>query len=120
MSDPLFASGDREVARVALPVPVDALFDYAVPDRLARQAVVGCRVLVPFRERRLAGVVLERAGRSDFSGALRPIEKVLDTEPALSPTMLGILREAAAQVLCPIGLAVAAALPPGAAPRSAS
>ncbi|MDH5566225.1 MAG: primosomal protein N' [Myxococcales bacterium] len=120
MSDPLFASGDREVARVALPVPVDALFDYAVPDRLARQAVVGCRVLVPFRERRLAGVVLERAGRSDFSGALRPIEKVLDTEPALSPAMLGILREAAAQVLCPIGLAVAAALPPGAAPRSAS
>jgi len=37
----------------------------------------------------------------------------------LSPALLGVLREAAIECLCPIGLALAAALPAGSAPRSA-
>jgi primosomal protein N' (replication factor Y) len=119
MTQPLFASAAREVARVALPVPVDALFDYAVPAPLAERADPGCRVQVHFRDRLLTGVIVERAAGSDFRGALRPLEAVLDSAPAISPAMLAILREAAAQVLCPLGVAIATALPPGSTPRAA-
>jgi primosomal protein N' (replication factor Y) len=118
MTQPLFASAAREVARLALPVPVDALFDYAVPAPLVAWAVPGCRARVRFRGRLLTGVIVERGTDSDFRGALRPVEEILDTEPAVSPSMLGILREAAAEVLCPIGLALATALPPGSTPRA--
>ncbi|MEE8508699.1 MAG: hypothetical protein V3T07_06515, partial [Myxococcota bacterium] len=60
MAEPLFAPTDARVARVALPVPIDSLFDYRVPDELAAQAVPGCRALVRFRERQLTGVIVER------------------------------------------------------------
>src|SRR5262245_36389626 len=115
MTEPLFAAPRGAVVRVALPLPVDQLFDYAAPASLAAEARPGCRVLVPFRERHLTGVVVETADAP--ASRLRPIERVLDPEPALSASMLRILREAAAEFLCPLGLALAAALPPGAAPR---
>jgi primosomal protein N' (replication factor Y) len=74
-------------------------------------------VLAPFRERQLTGVVVECLDSADVS-ELRPIERVLDAEPALSASMLAMLRDAADEFLCPVGLALAAALPPGVAPRA--
>jgi len=106
------------VVRVALPLPVDRLFDYAAPGPLALQAQPGCRVLAPFRERQLTGVVVERAPADVDSQGLRPIERVLDPEPVLSLSMLEMLREAADEFLCPVGLALATALPPGSVPRA--
>ena len=43
---------------------------------------------------------------------------VLDDEPVISTTMIAMLREEAARVLCPVGIALAAALPPGSTPRA--
>ncbi len=42
---------------VALAVPLDMVFTYAVPPGM--EPVVGGRVLVPFRQQRLSGVVVE-------------------------------------------------------------
>ena len=44
----------------------------------------------------------EDAAGSGVEG-LRPLERVLDPEPVLSPTMLAMLREAADEYLCPLG-----------------
>lgn len=117
MAEPLFAPKDARVARVALPVPIDQLFDYRVPDELAARAVPGCRALVRFRERQLTGVIVERGRGSRFPERLVSLERVVDSDPVLSASMLSILREAATEFLCPIGVALAAALPPGSAPR---
>jgi primosomal protein N' (replication factor Y) len=119
MTAPLFEPREHAVARVALPVPLARLFDYAIPPALAEAALPGCRVRVRLRRRRLVGVIVERAARSDFPGRLEPLERLVDPEPVLSPTLLGVLREAAQEALCPVGIALAAALPAGSAPRSA-
>ena len=120
MTQPLFrADAPTTVARVALPVPIDELFEYAVPRGLERRAQSGCRVRVQFRDRPMIGVIVERASEARFAGRLRPLEQVIDAEPALSGAMLSILREAAADVLCPFGIALATALPAGSAPRVA-
>ena len=66
----------------------------------------------------LVGVIVEPGEPGRFAGKLRSIDAVLDAEPVLSETMLGILREEAREILCPPGIAIAAALPPGSAPRS--
>ena len=42
---------------VAVPVPLDATFTYRIPEN--RSPVVGGRVIVPFREKRLSGIVTE-------------------------------------------------------------
>jgi primosomal protein N' (replication factor Y) len=117
MTQPLFAPVATDVARVALPVPADELFDYAVPQHLAAAAKVGCRAQVSFSGRNLTGVIVERSSTTRFEGALRPLQKIVDADPVLSETMLAILREEAAEVLCPVGLALAAAIPAGSAPR---
>ena len=122
MPDPLFAGARGRALRVALPVPIsptDGAFDYLPPADDARplERWVRCRVVVPFRGRRLTGVVVGIAGDDAHAGALARIERALDDEPVVGEALLDALREGAARALCPLGLAIAPALPPGAAPR---
>ena len=98
MSDPLFGPPAGDVARVALPLATEELFEYAVPSSLAQSARPGCRARVRFRDRPLTGVIVERVGQPRFEGALLPIERIVDPEPALSEAMIAILREAASEV----------------------
>jgi primosomal protein N' (replication factor Y) len=118
MDQGLFALAPSEIARVALPLPVEELFEYAVPRELDADAQPGCRVQVRVRDRVLTGVIVERTSHPQFQGRLLPIESVVDLEPALSTSMLEMLREAATEVLCPFGIALATALPAGSAPRT--
>lgn len=120
MTQPLFAASTGEVVRVALPVPADDLFDYAVPATIATPIRPGMRVRVRFRDRKLTGVVAETGSGACFEGELRAIEDVIDEVPVISAAMLEILTDAARDALCPIGLALATALPAGSAPRSVS
>ncbi len=119
MTQPLFAAPVEARVRVALPVPVDELFDYAVPDALAHAAIPGVRVRVRFSGRSLVGVIVEPGAPDRYEGRLLPLDAVLDAEPVLSETMLGILRDEAREILCPPGIAITAALPPGSSPRAA-
>ncbi len=47
---------------VALPLPLRSTFTYAVPAWLVEVVVPGSRVVVPFRNRALVGVVFGLAG----------------------------------------------------------
>jgi primosomal protein N' (replication factor Y) len=123
MQDPLFGERETAVARVALPVPIDRLFDYRVPEALAASALPGSRATLRFGGRPMTGVVVERVEASQIpederhTGQLSPLGKILDDTPALSLPLMETLREQAREILCPVGIALAAALPPGAAPR---
>jgi primosomal protein N' (replication factor Y) len=66
----------------------------------------------------MTGVIVERTDHPQFEGRLLPIEAVVDLERVLSEAMLAMLREAATEVLCPFGIALATALPAGSAPRT--
>jgi primosomal protein N' (replication factor Y) len=116
MTQSLFTVPAADVVRVALPVPADELFEYAVPAALRSRARPGCRVQVRLRRRPLTGVIVE-AGPRRSQGPLRSVEKIVDSDPVLSPSMLAMLREAAVEFLCPVGIALATALPAGSAPR---
>jgi len=139
MSEPLFASPAGGIVRIALPVPIDSLFDYRVPGPLYDSVRPGCRVLVPFSGRKLPGIVVERARGSleaaapehndptgtslESAPALSPtslawIDQLIDDEPVMAEPFMRLLMEAADEVLCPPGLALAAALPAGSAPRT--
>ena len=81
------AASPPRVAQVALPLPVDQLFDYAIPPELAAGALVGCRVRVRALRRSLVGIVTAVApAPEDATRALRPLEKVIDPAPAISPS----------------------------------
>lgn len=117
-ADSLFGPAPEAHVRVALPVPIDSLFSYAVPAALVEEARPGCRAIVPFSGRHLAGVIVDREPpEPERKGTLACLERVVDPEPVLDVLWMRVLAEAANEVLCPVGLALAAALPPGSAPR---
>jgi len=100
-----------EFCDVALPVPLDTLFTYRVPADAA--PVVGGRVLVPFRQQRMTGIVVELHGRKP-SVATKNILAVLDSAPVLDEQLLRLGRWIADYYLAPLGEVVRTMLPLGA------
>jgi primosomal protein N' (replication factor Y) len=89
-----------EFCDVALPVPLDMVFTYRVPDEA--MPVVGGRVLVPFRQQRLTGIVVELHDREP-SVKIKPVQSVLDAAPVLDDQLLHLGRWIADYYLAPIG-----------------
>src|SRR5215467_12415508 len=84
---------------VALPVPLDMVFTYRMADHLP---VVGARVLVPFRNERLSGVVTALHDREPSMQA-KTVLQVLDAEPVLDPTLMQLGQWIANYYLAPLG-----------------
>jgi primosomal protein N' (replication factor Y) len=100
-----------EFCDVALPVPLDMAFTYGVPADAA--PVVGGRVLVPFRERRMPGIVVDLHDRKP-SVKTKNIIAVLDSTPVLDEQLLRLGRWIADYYLAPIGEVFRTMLPLGA------
>lgn len=92
---------------VALPVPLDRSFTYAVAEKTP---VVGARVLVPFRNEKLAGIVIRVHDEAPPVEA-KPLLNILDDESILSPQLLDLAEWVALYYLAPIGEVLRAMLP---------
>src|ERR1700736_3952008 len=89
-----------EFCDVALAVPLDMVFSYRVPD--GSTPVVGGRVLVPFRQQRMTGIVVELHDRKP-SVQTKSILSVLDTTPVLDEQLLRLGRWIADYYFAPLG-----------------
>jgi primosomal protein N' (replication factor Y) (superfamily II helicase) len=89
-----------EFCDVALPVPLDMAFTYRVPADSA--PVVGGRVLVPFRQQRMTGIVVELHDRKP-SITTKNLLSVLDTTPVLHDSLLRLGHWISHYYLAPIG-----------------
>ncbi|MCP4667756.1 MAG: hypothetical protein GY849_15480, partial [Deltaproteobacteria bacterium] len=103
---------DRTCLRVAVTLPVKGAFSYAVPKHLASRARVGCRVLVPFKNRRITGYILEKIPRASHAG-LKQILEVLDREPLFHEQQAALFEWVAHYYVHPIGQVIRSALPGG-------
>jgi primosomal protein N' (replication factor Y) len=103
------------VARIAVDVPLahlDRPFDYLVPERLAAAAVPGCRVRVRFAGQLTGGYLLERAAASEHPGRLAYLERVVSSEPVLSPEIAALAREVADRCAGTLADVLRLAIPP--------
>jgi primosomal protein N' (replication factor Y) len=97
---------------VSLPVPLDQPFTYLLPETLRHRVVAGCRVLVPFGTRTVAGVVL-RTHSDPPPGATRETLRLLDEEPALDEDLIKLGRWISNYYCCPLGETLRAMTPLG-------
>ncbi len=97
----------RTTVEVALPLPVDHTFTYAVE---GDAPAAGSRVLVPFRRRERIGWVTG-PGSGERTKGIRPVLDVLDDEPTVPADLLELCRWIADYYVAPLGLALRAALP---------
>ncbi len=100
-----------EFCDVALPVPLDIVFTYGIPDGM--QPVVGGRVLVSFREQRMSGVVTDLHDRKPRVVAKNLIN-VLDPVPVLDEQLIRLGQWIADYYLAPVGEVFRTMLPLGA------
>jgi primosomal protein N' (replication factor Y) len=86
---------------VALPVPLDQVFTYAVN---GVTPVVGARVLVPFSGQRLMGVVVRVHGDAPVDGfEVKPVQQVLDEAALLPDELMELARWIASYYVAPLG-----------------
>src|SRR6266849_3422330 len=88
---------------VALAVPLDMVFTYAVPPGM--EPVVGGRVLVPFRQQRLSGIVVELHDRPPQvkTQQIKKVIEALDLSPVLDEQLLKLGKWIADYYLAPVG-----------------
>jgi primosomal protein N' (replication factor Y) len=84
---------------VALPVPLDRAFTYAT---VGATPQVGCRVLVPFRNEKMTGVIV-RLHDDPPQVEIKPLLAVLDEEPLLSDELMDLARWIGQYYLAPLG-----------------
>ena len=86
---------------VALPVPLDRTFTYAVN---GVEPAIGARVLVPFGGQRLMGVVLRvHDDRPTDAAVVKPVQQVLDDAPLLSDELMHLAKWIAQYYVAPLG-----------------
>ena len=99
---------------VILPVPLDGMFTYSVPQQLEGQVRVGVRVLVPFgRSKTYVGIVASTQGTVPSVSQIKSIIQVLDVQPILTDTQLRLWQWISDYYMSPIGEVMKAALPSG-------
>jgi primosomal protein N' (replication factor Y) (superfamily II helicase) len=94
---------------VALPVPLDRAFTYRIPD--GEHPVIGGRVLAPFRNQKLSGVVLRMHDKQPENIDVKPLASVVDSEPVLSEELIELAEWVASYYITPIGEVVRSMLP---------
>src|ERR1035441_1473900 len=94
---------------VALPVPLDRAFTYAVREGQLPQR--GARVIVPFRNEKLIGVVTGLSAMAPADFEVRYLEAVLDDEPLLSEPLMALAEWMAQYYLAPLGEVLRGMLP---------
>jgi primosomal protein N' (replication factor Y) len=87
---------------VSLPVPLDQAFTYSLPETLNHRVKPGTRVLVPFGNRKLTGVVLS-VQDDPPEGPTREVLRLLDEVPVLDAELLALGRWIAAYYCAPLG-----------------
>ena len=98
---------------VILPLPLEGLFTYAVPDTMQSMVCQGVRVQVQLGKSKTYTAMVAEVHQRQPQFKTRAIMQVLDTEPILLPQQFKLWQWVADYYMSPIGDVFKAALPPG-------
>ena len=99
---------------VILPLPLDGVFTYSVPQSLEEQVKMGVRVLVPLgRNKTYVGIISEVHDKKPEGYQTKDILQVLDSCPILLDAQLHLWQWIADYYMAPIGEVFKAAFPAG-------
>lgn len=103
---------------VAINLPqISGTFHYHLPVELAVSVIPGSLVIVPFGRQRVQGVVLRTLDHPEVSET-KPVEELVDEEPALTPAQIELAYWMAEETLAPLGACISQMLPRGLGQRT--
>jgi len=95
---------------VSLPVPLDQLFTYALPETLRHRVRRGSRLIVPFGKRKLTGFIL-RCHNEPPDKEVRTALRLVDEEPVLNEELLALGEWISSYYCAPLGEVLRAMTP---------
>ena len=111
MSDPVPAAGQiPRLVEIAVPIPLPPL-TYTVPPAFEHLAVPGARARVRVGPRKLIGVIVGHPAQPPEGVKLRPLDEVVDREPAFPLDLLELARFTAEYYRAPLGEVLRGMLP---------
>ena len=98
---------------VLLPLPLEGLFTYAVPEEMEAQVRFGVRLVVPLgRSKTYVAIAVKKHGQQpEFK--VKPVLEVMDEEPILTESQFNLWRWIADYYMSPLGEVYNAAMPLG-------
>ena len=96
-----------------VPLPLEGVFTYNVPAHLSQKVQVGCRVNVPFGQKKQYAALVTRLHEEQPSYQTKDILAVLDEERMLLPNQLKLWQWVAEYYMCTLGEVYKAAIPSG-------
>jgi primosomal protein N' (replication factor Y) len=102
---------------VAVNIPSQKTFSYAVPPALQKEITTGKRVLIPFGKRRLIGYIID-VSQSTTCEDIKEIIEILDPEQLFNEDDLEFYRWVSQYYIYPLGQALTEILPGGIDPKS--
>jgi len=111
----LDAATEQLTAEVVFFDPPHGPFDYLVPAPLAARLRPGQRVQVPLGRgnRPIVGYCTAIAAKSVGQRTLKPVGRIVDDQPLLSPPMLRLAHWMSDHYLCPLGQILQTVIPAG-------
>jgi primosomal protein N' (replication factor Y) len=99
--------------RVAIPIPADKAFTYAVPETFVPAVALGKRVLVPFGKRRVTGFIIEIMPEAACDQIVKEFLDLPDPEPLFDRDDLAFYEWISGYYLHPLGKVLGELLPGG-------
>ena len=101
-------------ADIILPLPLEGLFTYSVPDSISTDGLEGCRVVVPFgKSKTYVGLVAAIHDREPKGYNVKPLTLRLDEQPVVNELQMRLWKWIAEYYMSPMGDIYKAALPSG-------
>jgi primosomal protein N' (replication factor Y) len=97
---------------IAFNLPLNQEFTYSVPGEFSELIKPGSRVLAPLGNKDITGITVSLSEITDLN-KVKPLKKLLDTEPVISAEMMGFCRWISSYYICPLGEVLFAAIPKG-------
>ena len=104
---------DMKYVDVILPLPLDGTFTYSVPEGMEGNVVSGKRALVPLGKSKKYIAMIVRAHDEKPNFECKPIEAVLDEQPALLPQQYKLWQWISNYYISSLGDVYNAAMPAG-------
>ena len=96
-----------------VPLPLEGVFTYQVPTHLSQKVQVGCRVNVPFGQKKQYAALVTRVHDDQPGYKTKEILAVLDEDRMLLPNQLKLWQWVAEYYMCTLGEVYKAAIPSG-------
>lgn len=102
---------NRRIVRVQLEGSADLELDYALPDDLAGEVIIGSRLMVPLQKQRVPAVVIELLSKTEHKHKLREALHLVGSRPMFTTGLLRLAHWIADYYIVPVNQVLRTMLP---------